>query len=143
MCLFGLAFILGNAEALGRDGLSFDLVFGPFPLRVQGTGSPRPTAITLSFGEPDTPSWWEVGTITWLVQPALSHFNYTTGRSMQLAAFSPRAAMVLPSIQRQDWRMGSSAFLFLISWVLLFKDHILSKHFTLAAILHIIYLVIC
>lgn len=63
-----LAFISENTESLG-------LLQGPFPLSSQETT----TAITISCGEPDSPAWWKIVTITWLLPPALFHFIYIKG----------------------------------------------------------------
>lgn len=67
VCLL-LTFISENTESLG-------LLQGPFPLSPPETT----TAITIAFGERDSPAWWKILTITWLLPPALFHFIYIKG----------------------------------------------------------------
>lgn len=86
-----LAFISGNMESLGSDGLFFDLTHEPLPLKAQRSTK----AITLAFGEPNSPAWLKVLTITCFVQPVLTCFVYIKEKNIHFAAH--KATMVLPS----------------------------------------------
>ena len=103
--LFGLAFVLENTESLGKGGLSLVLILGHSHWELR---KHPPIVITLQFGEPDTLTWWEVVAIAWLLHPAVTHFNYIGGRSMQLPAQG--TVMVLPSIQGRvgEWALHFS-----------------------------------
>lgn len=117
-----LAFISENTESLG-------LLQGPFPLSPQETT----TAITIAFGEPDSPAWWKIVTITWLLPPALFHFIYIKGTMLVCWGVQ----LVVPKTTRIGQcatKAGLESVLFcssLMAWILLFMAHILSNYVTI------------